>query len=87
MDFRKGQKVQAIDELERWEEARVLYRDVDLDEFRVNFTEWGKWFDLIGGRNRLLNPFSPQLYKFIVLEHIGPYSSKHTILRALGPPY
>ena len=45
--------MQAIDELERWEEARVLYRDVDLDEFRVNFTEWENGSTLQGGRNRL----------------------------------
>ena len=70
MDFWKGQKVQTIDELERWEDARVLYRDVDLDEFRVNFTGCGKRFDLTVERNRLWNPFRPQLYKLIVLEHI-----------------
>ena len=38
MDFKKGQKVQAIDEFRRWEEARIL--ECDIENFCVNFMQW-----------------------------------------------
>ena len=38
MDFKKGQKVQAIGELGRREEARIL--ECDIENFRVNFMQW-----------------------------------------------
>ena len=44
MDFIKGQKVQALDELGRWEEARVV--DISGDCVHVSFVGWSRDFDL-----------------------------------------
>ena len=47
MSFEKGAKVQAVDELGRWEEARIIEKD-GLN-YEVNFVGWGSRF------NRVLN--------------------------------
>lgn len=43
--FKVGQKVQALDELSRWENARVV--DINTEEklVLVNFTGWGEEYD------------------------------------------
>ena len=56
MDFNKGQKVQAIDRLGRWEDARIL--DCDIENFHVNFIGWGMPV------NKMKSRFSSFLYHF-----------------------
>ena len=46
MTFEKGAKVQAVDELGRWEEARVSEVTED-DRFLVTFVGWGRKFDRV----------------------------------------
>ena len=46
MIFRKGQKIQAVDELGRWEEARVVEIASD-GRYCVKFVGWSAEFNLV----------------------------------------
>lgn len=44
-EFKVGQKVQALDELARWESAKVLAINEEEKRLLVNFAGWGPEFD------------------------------------------
>ena len=56
MTFEKGAKVQAVDELGRWEEARVSEVTED-DRFLVTFVGWGRKFDRVVCPDEIIDPF------------------------------
>ena len=70
MNFEKGAKVQAVDELGRWEEARVC-EVTDDGKHLVRFIGWSKQFDRVVGSDEIreiVDPFQISvLGKFIVL--------------------
>ena len=50
-DFTVGQRVQAVDELGRWEAGRIVHIPAEGDEervFVVRFPGWGSQFDRLG---------------------------------------
>ena len=70
MDFKKGQKVQVIDELGRWEEARIL--ECDFENFCVNFIGWGMPV------NKMKSLFSSFLYHFQNFKWLSPKDQHKT---------
>ena len=60
MVFRKGQKVQAVNELGRWEKARIVNVSSD-GQYLVKFVGWSADFNLLVAEpevREIVDPFS-----------------------------
>ena len=60
MDFKLGDRVQAVDELGRWEEAKVVLVEAETQRYCVRFVGWGEKFNRLVTNSeirRLHDPF------------------------------
>lgn len=76
--FRIGEKVQAVDELGRWENARVIALDED-GLATVHFTGWDSSFDVKPDHHQIRRPIDFSSYSEAERSE-GKLNSFHSIL-------
>ncbi|KAJ8030937.1 hypothetical protein HOLleu_27488 [Holothuria leucospilota] len=59
MEFTIGTKVQAVDELGRWENGKIIARNVTTGKYHVSFSGWGSEFDVDVSPSSVRKPIDP----------------------------